>query len=72
VIDRIHETDALGYIIKPIHESDLEIVSQKVLEGNEPDETLDRGELFLSWVETMQSYLDWIEPSGPALNPQGL
>lgn len=49
VLSRIRHTDAVGYVVKPINDSDLESITQSVIEDSD-DRDLDRGNFFLDWV----------------------
>lgn len=47
VLNRIKDTEAIGYIVKPIDDNDIESITARVFE-NKDDQQLNRGDLFFS------------------------
>lgn len=60
VLSRIRDTDAVGYVVKPINDSDLESITRSVIQDGGGEE-LDRGNFFLDWVRWLDGKLT---PSG--------
>lgn len=46
IINRIKETEAEGYLLKPLQERDLEIMLQTIINDEDRDVAVDRGEIF--------------------------
>jgi CheY-like chemotaxis protein len=61
-IDQIRETDALGYVIKPIDESDLETVAHSVLE-NQQEDGINSGQFFVQWLRKYKQTISGLTPT---------
>jgi CheY-like chemotaxis protein len=46
IIDRMKQTEAEGYLLKPIQERDLETMLQVIIDDGDRDVAIDRGEFF--------------------------
>lgn len=68
VLERIRETDALGYIVKPINDSDLQTISKKVIEGDNGEE-LDRGTFFMRFGEWIKKLTRPVVTQLPSVTP---
>lgn len=66
IIDRIRETDAYGYIIKPIDDSDLETITQSVLEDQQVS-GIDNGRFLMRWLRELKQAVTVLNPTVPRI-----
>lgn len=61
IISRIKETNAIGYIVKPIDDPDLKSMTERILEGNENTD-INRGGFFEFVWDGVQSFAEMSYP----------
>jgi CheY-like chemotaxis protein len=65
ILERMRETEAIGYLIKPIDDSDLETITRSVLGDGEGN--LNSGQLFLEWLKDVLGSVTSLTPTVPRI-----
>ncbi len=66
IIEQIRDTEALGYVIKPIDDSDLETIVHSVLDDQE-NSGMNRGQFFMQLIRKISQGVKFMTPSVPKI-----